>query len=276
MIEQLACQVIQYACYVILCFSSIAVIKAGGNALIICNKGNSRALLRLSNIEITADNLRRISSIMLIEYCSMTAIIYNRNRIVILLVNQACVCRTIAAMQCCQSAACPYRIFGCYGCRCHMRLLFISPDCAILQIQVELADIMHSIAATAIIGIIHVISCYALPEGILIGQSYVENACVIPVNQLAAGVFHNLLAILAGCIHIAGNLSGRAACSAVLHVDVQRTLFYTDCIEIMRLIAVLCCSNSAAANRYLCILAFQQNAAATYTGDIHRTADSYS
>ena len=98
MIEQLACQVIQYACYVILCFSSIAVIKAGGNALIICNKGNSRTLLRLSNIEITADNLRRICSIMLIEYCGMTAIIYNRNRIVILLVNQACVGRIFAAV----------------------------------------------------------------------------------------------------------------------------------------------------------------------------------
>ena len=156
-----------------------------------------------------------------------------------------------------------------------MRLLFVGPGCAILQIQVELADVMRSIAAAAIVIIILVISCNALPEGILICQSNVENACVIPVNQLAAGVFHNLLAILTGCIHIAGNLSCRAACSAVLHVDVQRAFIYADCIEIIRFIAVLCCSNSAAANGYLCILAFQQNAAATYTGDIHRTADSY-
>ena len=157
-----------------------------------------------------------------------------------------------------------------------MRLLFVGPSCTVLQIQVELADIMHSVAAAAIVGIIHIIGCNTLPEGILIGQSHVEDACILPVNQLATGVFYNLLAILAGCVHITGNLGGRIACSAVLHVDVQRAFIYADCIEIMRLIAVFSCSNGAAADRYLGILTSQPNAAAAYTGNIYRTADSYS
>ena len=155
-------------------------------------------------------------------------------------------------------------------------MLFIGPSGAVLQIQVELADIMHSIAASAIVGIILVIGCHALPEGLVISQSHIEDACVIPVNQLAAGIFHDLLAILAGGIHIPGNLGGRIACSAVLHVDVQRALFYAYCIEIMRRLAVVfSCRDGAAADRYLRILAFQQNAAAAYIRDIHRTTDSH-
>ena len=192
------------------------------------------------------------------------------------MVNQACVICILAAMQSRQRAACPYRIFGRYGCSCHMRLLFVGPCCTILQIQVEPADIMRGVAAAAIVVIIHVISCNAFPEGILISQSNIENACIIPVNQLATGVFYNLLAILAGCVHITGNLSGRITCSAVLHVDVQRAFIYANCIEIMRFIAVFGCSNSAAADRYLSILTCQPNAAAAYTGNIYRTTDSYS
>ena len=273
-IEQLACQVVQYVGYFILSISGIAICKAGGDTLIICNKGDSRAFSCISNIKIAANNLGRISSIMLIEYSGMTAIIYNRNRIVILLVNQACIICILAAMQCCQRAACPYRIFGRYGRSCYMRLLFVSPGCTVLQIQVELANVMRSITAGAIVIIILVISCNALPERILISQCNIENACVIPVNQLAAGVFHNLLAILAGCIHITGNLGGRIACSAVIHVDIQRAFIYADCIEIMRFIAVFSCSNSAAANRYLGISTPQPDTAAAYTGDIYRTCNS--
>ena len=276
LVEQLACQVVQYVGYFILSIAGIAICKAGGNALIICDKGDSRTFCCIGNIEAAANNLARISSIMIIEYSGMTAIIYNRNRIVILLVNQACVICILAAMQSCQRAACPYRIFGRYGRSCHMRLLFVSPGCTVLQIQVELADIMRGVAATAIVVIIHVISCNALPERILIGQSNIENACIIPVNQLATGVFHNLLAILAGCIHITGNLSGCIACSAVLHVDVQRAFIYADCIEIMRFITVFDCSNSAAADRYLGILTGQPDTATAYTGNIYRTTDSYS
>ena len=81
---------------------------------------------------------------------------------------------------------------------------------------------------------------------------------------------------MAGGIHIPGNLGGRIACSAVLHVDVQRAFIYADCIEIMRMIAVFGCSNSAAANRYLGISAHQLDTAAAYTGNVDRTADSYS
>ena len=44
----------------------------------------------------------------------------------------------------------------------------------------------------------------------------------------------------------------------------------------MRMIAVFGCSNSAAANRYLGISAHQLNTAAAYTGNVDRTADSYS
>ena len=212
LVEQLACQVIQYVSYFILSISGIALCKAGGNALIICDKGDSRAFCCIGNIEAAANHLGRISSIMIIEYSGMTAVIDNRNRMVILLVNQACICYILATMQCCQRAACPYRIFRRYGRSCHMRLLFVSPGCTVLQIQVELADIMHGIAAAAIVIIILVIGCNALPEGIFIRQGHIENACIIPVNQLAAAVFHNLLAILAGCIHITGNLGGRIAC----------------------------------------------------------------
>ena len=276
LVEQLACQVIQHIGYIILSISGIAICKARGNTLIICDKGDSRAFCCIGNIKAATNNLGRIISIMLIEYIGMTAVIYNRNRIVILLVNQACAICILAAMQCCQRAACPYRIFGRYGCSCHMRLLFVGPSCTVLQIQVELADVMRGVAAAAIVVIIHVISCNALPEGILIGQSHVEDTCIIPVNQLATGVFHNLLAILAGCIHITGNLSCCIACSAVLHVDVQRAFIYADCIEIMRFITVFGCSNSAATDRHLGILTGQSDAAAAYTGNIYRTTDSYS
>ena len=276
LVEQLACQVVQYVGYFILSIAGIAICKAGGNALIICDKGDSRTFCCIGNIEAAANNLARISSIMIIEYSGMTAIIYNRNRIVILLVNQTCVICILAAMQSRQRAACPYRIFGRYGRSCHMRLLFVGPGCTVLQIQVELTDIMRSIAAAAIVGIIHIIGCNTLPEGILIGQSNIENACIIPVNQLATSVFHNLLAILAGCVHITGNLGGRIACCAVLHVDVQRAFIYADCIEIMRFITVFGCSNSAAADRHLGILTGQSDAAAAYTGNIYRTTDSYS
>ena len=44
----------------------------------------------------------------------------------------------------------------------------------------------------------------------------------------------------------------------------------------MRFIAVFGCSNSAAANRYLGISTHQLDTAAAYTGNIYRTADSYS
>ena len=49
-----------------------------------------------------------------------------------------------------------------------MRLLFVCPSCTVLQIQIELADIMRSITASAIVRIILVIGCHSLPEGILI------------------------------------------------------------------------------------------------------------
>ena len=81
---------------------------------------------------------------------------------------------------------------------------------------------------------------------------------------------------MAGGVHIPGNLGGRIACSAILHVDVQRAFIYADCIEIMRMIAVFSCSDGAAANRYLGISAHQLDTAAAYTGNIYRTADSYS
>ncbi|CDD12646.1 unknown [Phascolarctobacterium succinatutens CAG:287] len=206
----------------------------------------------------------------------ISTIIYNSQVIAIILENMACICCILATMQCCQRAACPYRIFSRYGRSCYMRLLLIGPGCTVLQIQVELANVMRSITAAAIVIIILVISCNALPERILIGQCNVENACVLPINQLTAAVFHNLLAILAGCIHITGNLGSRIACCAVLHVDIQRAFIYADCIEIMRFIAVFGCSNSAAANRYLGISAHQLDTAAAYTGNIYRTADSYS
>ena len=276
LVEQLACQVVQYVSYFILSISGIAICKAGSNALIICNKGNSRAFCCIGNMEAAANHLGRITGIMLIEYSSMTAVIDNRNRIIVLLVNQACIIGILTAMQCCQRAACPYRIFGRYGRCCHVRLLLIGPSCTVLQIQIELADIMRSIAASAIVIIILVISSHALPEGILIGQSHIKDACVIPVDQLTARVFHDLLAILAGGVHITGNLGGRIACCAVLHVDIQRAFIYADCIEIMRMIAVFGCSNSAAADRYLGISAHQLDTAAAYTGNIYRTADSYS
>ena len=120
------------------------------------------------------------------------------------------------------------------------------------------------------------IAYIALPEGILIGQSHIKDACVFPIDQLAAGIFHDLLAILAGGIHITGNLGGRIACSAVLHVDVQRAFIYADCIEIMRFITVFSCRDGATANRYLGILASELDTAAAYTGDIDRTTDSHS
>ena len=275
LVEQLACQVIQYVSYFILSISGIAICKAGSNAFVIRNKGDSRAFCCIGNMEAAANHLGRVSSIMIIEYSGMTAVIDNRNRIVILLINQAGVCLILTAMQCCQRAACPYRIFGRYGRCCHMRLLLIGPSCTVLQIQIELSDIMHSIAASAIVVVIHIISSHALPEGILISQSHIKDACVIPVDQLTAGIFHDLLAILAGGVHITGNLGGRIACSAVLHVDVQRAFIYADCIEIMRMIAVFSCRDGAAADSYLRILAFQQNAAAAYIRDIHRTTDSH-
>ena len=271
-VEQLACHAVQYICYIVLGFGRIAIFKAGGNACIVCYKGNSRAFSCIGNIKIAADNIGRVSSIMLIENSSMTSVIYNRNRIIVLLVNQAGICRIAAAMQTCQGAAAPlcFRNSG----SSYMGLLLVGPGCTILQIQVNLADIMHSIAAAAIIGIILVIGCNTLPEGFVISQSNIENACVCPINKLAASIFHNLLAILTGCIHITGNLSGRISCSTVLHIDVKRALFYTYCIEIMRFIAVLCCSNITAANRYLGILACQLDTAAAYTGDIYRTCNS--
>ena len=276
LVEQLACQVIQYVSYFILSISGIAICKAGGNALIICNKGDSRAFCCIGNMEAAANHLGRVSSIMIIEYSGMTAIIYNRNRIGILLANQACVICILATMQSCQRAACPYRIFRRYGRSCYMRLLFIGPGCTVLQIQVELADIMRGVTAAAIVIIILVISCNALPEGILIFQCNIENACVIPVDQLTAAVFHNLLAILTGCIHVTGNLGGRITCSTVLHVDVQRAFIYADCIEIMRMIAVFSCRDGAAADRYLGIRTSELDTAAAYTGNVDRTADSYS
>ena len=213
---------------------------------------------------------------MLIEYSGMTAVIDNRNRLSILLVNQACIIGILTAMQCCQRATFPYRIFVRYGRCCHVRLLLIGPSGAVLQIQIELADIVRSIAACAIVVIILVVGRHALPEGILIGQSHIKDACVIPVDQLAAAVFHDLLAILAGGVHITGNLGGRIACSAVLHVDVQRAFIYADCIEIMRMIAVFSCRDGAAADRYLGIRTSELDTAAAYTGDIDRTADSHS
>ena len=275
LVEQLACQVIQYVSYFILSISGIAICKAGSNAFVIRNKGDSRAFCCIGNMEAAANHLGRIISIMLIEYSGMTAVIDNRNRMIILLINQTCVIRIFATMQCCQRAACPYRIFGRYGRRCHMRLLFVSPGGTVLQIQVELANIMRGVTTGAIVLIIHVIGCNTLPEGILIGQSHIKDACVIPVDQLTAGIFHDLLAILAGGVHITGNLGGRIACSAVLHVDVQRAFIYADCIEIMRMIAVFSCRDGAAADRYLGILASELDTAAAYTGNVDRTADSY-
>ena len=276
LVEQLACQVVQYVSYFILSISGIAICKAGSNAFVIRNKGDSRAFCCIGNMEAAANHLGRIISIMLIEYSGMTAVIDNRNRIGILLVNQACIIGILTAMQCCQRAACPYRIFGRYGRCCHVRLLLIGPGCTVLQIQVKLADVMRSIAASAIVVVIHIISSHALPEGILISQSHIKDACVIPVDQLTAAVFHNLLAILAGGIHITGNLGGRIACSAVLHVDVQRAFIYADCIEIMRMITVFSCRDGAAADRYLGIRTSELDTAAAYTGDIDRTADSHS
>ena len=274
LVEQLACQVVQYVSYFILSISGIAICKAGSNAFVIRNKGDSRAFCCIGNIKAAANHLGRISSIMIIEYSGMTAVIDNRNRIGILLVNQACIIGILTAMQCCQRAATPlcFRNSG----SSYMRLLFVCPSCTVLQIQIELSDIMRSIAASAIVGIILVIGCHALPEGILIGQSHIKDACVIPVDQLTARVFHNLLAILASGIHITGNLGGRIACCAILHIDVQRAFIYTDCIEIMRMIAVFGCRDGAAANRYLGISAHQLDTAAAYTGNIYRTADSYS
>ena len=43
LVEQLACQVIQYVSYFILSISGIAICKAGSNAFVIRNKGDSRA-----------------------------------------------------------------------------------------------------------------------------------------------------------------------------------------------------------------------------------------
>ena len=276
LVEQLACQVVQYVSYFILSLCGIAICKAGGNAFIICNKGDSRAFCCIGNMEAAANHLGRIISIILIEYSGMTAVIDNRNRIIVLLINQACIIGILTALQRCQRAAFPYRIFVRYGRCCHVRLLLIGPSGAVLQIQIELADIVRSIAACAIVVIILVVGRHALPEGILIGQSHIKDACVIPVDQLAAAVFHDLLAILAGGVHITGNLGGRIACSAVLHVDVQRAFIYADSIEIMRMITVFSCRDGATANRYLGILASELDTAAAYTGDIDRTTDSHS
>ena len=156
-----------------------------------------------------------------------------------------------------------------------MRLLFVCPSCTVLQIQIELSDIMRGVAAGAIVISILVIGCNALPEGIFIRQSHIKDACVLPVDQLAAGIFHDLLAILVGGVHITGNLGGRIACSAVLHIDVQRAFIYADCIEIMRMIAVFGCRDGATADRYLGIRTSELDTAAAYTGDIDRTADSH-
>ena len=98
LVEQLACQVIQYVSYFILSISGIAICKAGSNAFVIRNKGDSRAFCCIGNIKAAANHLGRITGIMLIEYSGMTAVIDNRNRIGILLVNQACAIRIFAAM----------------------------------------------------------------------------------------------------------------------------------------------------------------------------------
>ena len=50
LVEQLACQAVQYVGYFILSISGIALCKAGGNALIICDKGDSRAFCCIGNI----------------------------------------------------------------------------------------------------------------------------------------------------------------------------------------------------------------------------------
>ena len=77
---------------------------------------------------------------------------------------------------------------------------------------------------------------------------------------------------MASGVHITGNLGGRIACSAVLHVDVQRAFIYTDCIEIMRFITVFSCRDGAAADRYLGILASELDPGATNARNIHRTS----
>ena len=262
-IGQLACQCVQ---------SIIDSFRINAQAFVAGNQVNSRALFRMFDNGIACIEGYAVAC-MLVEDIGVAAIIINGQRTAFLLVDVArsfcgCTAGQLSNMAAGESFTLIY-----VG---QSTLLLVGPGCTVLQIQVELADIMHGIAAAAIVIIILVIGCNALPEGIFIRQGHIDNACIIPVNQLATSVFHNLLAILAGCIHITGNLSGCIACSAVLHVDVQRAFIYADCIEIMRLIAVFSCGNGAAADRYLGILTSQPNAAAAYTGNIYRTTDSYS
>ena len=87
LVEQLACQVIQHACHLILSISGISICKAGSNAFVIRNKGDSRAFCCIGNIKAAAIHLGRVTGIMFIEYSGMTAVIDNRNRIIVLLIN---------------------------------------------------------------------------------------------------------------------------------------------------------------------------------------------
>ena len=77
-------------------------------------------------------------------------------------------------------------VFGfLYGRGCQMRLLFIGPSCAVLQIQVEFTDIMHRIAARTIVVIILIIGRHSLPERVLVRQRDIQFSGIDPINQFA-------------------------------------------------------------------------------------------
>ena len=176
-----------------------------------------------------------------IEYLYIAIIGIDRNRFIIFLENQSAMLSIFPPMKRSQLTSCPFCAV-CGSCS-QMGLLLVAPGGTILQIQVQLTDIMHSITTRTIVGIVLVIGCSAGPERVFIRKCHIQDTGIGPVYQFSATILHHFLSILAGNIHITDNFSGSSTCFSIFHIDVHSTFFYTGRIVVMTLIIVSCRSN---------------------------------
>ena len=201
----------------------------------------------------------------------MAAVILYKNRILVFLVNNACMGFITSAMEGSELASFPYLFFLVQCSGGHMGLLLVGPGSTICKVQVEFADIVHGIAAGPVAVIILVIGCYAGPEGVFVRKGHIQLSGILTIHQCSAGIFHHFLSILVGHIHIAGDFRSIGAGFAVLHVDIDGTFVYAGCIVVVALILIFRCRNGTAAYGNFRISAGRAKGRAFDAGQVHRS-----
>ena len=168
----------------------------------------------------------------------MTAVVVDRDVLVILLENHARAVRRGTACQMGQTTALP----GCGS----AGLQHVRPRCAILQRQVDLPRFMRREGTGVLLGIhpIDVIGRRARPVGVRRGQRCDNRSLGIERRELCVLA----LSILAHDLHVAGNVHFLVSDIAVRAVEPHRSHICLNNIVLLRVIGVLRRAERAAAD----------------------------